>query len=53
MFAVGENFDVAEEAREQPVQTRAREKVFVIAFEQMPGNDAPVVEIGKQFQVWN
>ena len=47
------DFDVAEEAREQPVQTRAREKVFVIAFEQMPGNDAPVVEIGKQFQVWN
>ena len=53
MFAVRKNFDLAEEAREQRVQTRAREKVFVIAFEQMPGNNPPVVEIRKQFEVWN
>ena len=53
MFAVGKNFDVAEEAREQRVQTRAREKVFVIAFEQMPGNDPPIMKIRKQFHIRN
>jgi hypothetical protein len=53
MFAVRKNFDVAKEAREQSVQARACKKVFVIAFEQMPRHDAPVVKIRKQLQVWN
>jgi len=47
VFAIGKNFDATEEAREQSAQAAAREKVFVIGFEQVPGNDAPVVEIGQ------
>lgn len=53
MFAIRKNFDLAEEAREQRMQTGTREKVFVIAFEQMPGNDAPIMEVRQKFQVRN
>jgi len=53
MFAVGKNFDVAEGAREQSLQARAGEEILVVALEQMPGNDAPVVQIREQFQVGN
>ena len=53
MLAVGENLHVAIEAAEQRLQARPREEILVIALEQMPGNDAPVIEVGQQFHVRN
>src|SRR6267154_1138770 len=53
MFAIGENLDAGKGTAEQTVQARASEEILVITFEQMPGHDTPIVEIGKQLQVWH
>src|SRR2546423_463156 len=51
MFAVGENLHVPKKWRKQLSQSGARKEISVIAFEQMPGNDAPIVEIRQQLDV--
>lgn len=51
MFPVRENFDAPKIANKQSAQTGAGEKVFVIGLEQMPGNDAPVMQIRKHLDV--
>src|ERR1700682_6126030 len=51
MFAVRKNFHAAKKAAEQAVQACPRKKIPVVALEQMPGHDAPVIQIRKQFQV--
>src|SRR5688572_29078791 len=53
MFAIGEDFHAAEVSREQTAQASAREKILVIAFEEMPGNNAPVVEVREQLHIRN
>jgi hypothetical protein len=51
VLAVGKNFDPGKEAGEQSQETRAGEEILVVALEQMPGNNPPVVEIRQQFHV--
>lgn len=51
VFAVGENFDMRKKASEQSAKARSGEEILMIAFEQMPGDYAPVVEIRKQLHV--
>ena len=51
METARKNFDALKKARKQSAQTGAREKIFVVAFQQMPGNDEPIVKIRQHFHV--
>src|SRR3954468_6093587 len=53
MFAVRKNFDVTEEPRQQRAQARAGEEILVVALEEMPGDDAPIVQVRKQLHIGN
>src|SRR5204863_9947317 len=51
MLTVRNDFDMPKVSAEQSSQARAGKKVFVVAFEQMPGNDAPVIKVWQDFHV--
>ena len=51
MFAVRENFHVAKGMAEQAPQARTGEEVLVIALEQMPRDDAPIMQVREQLHV--
>jgi hypothetical protein len=53
VFAIGKNFNVAEMFPEQSAQARAGKKVFMVAFQQMPGHHSPSMHVRKHFHVGN
>jgi len=51
MFNERENFYAREMGNEKVVETGAGEKIFVIAFQHMPGDSFPIFEIGNDLDV--
>src|SRR5688572_1329744 len=51
MFAVREDLDATEKSAQQSAQASAGEKILVIALEEMPGHNAPVIQIRQQLHI--
>jgi hypothetical protein len=53
VFAIRKNFDLTKILPQQIAQTRPGEKILVIAFQQMPGDDLPPMKVWQDFHVWD
>ena|SRR5205823_14632061 len=53
MFTAGEDLYAPEIGSEEFAKTSAAEKIFVVAFQHMPGHGFPIFEIGNDLDVWH